>query len=215
MKRPHLEPMGAFFNKRADTYDVVHPSHIVGGRAHKDLVAAYLPEHTQDVLDLGCGTGLELEALFARFPTAHVIGIDLAEDMLAKLHERCAGFGVQTLCASYFDYDFPPNAFDAIISVMSLHHFTPEQKLGLYKKAYSALRPGGVFINCDYIIDSALKEWWYFSRLRRMGTEPGSVHFDTPLMLKREIKLLREAGFEGVEVPWAVGATRLVKGTKA
>lgn len=215
MKKENLEPMGAFFNARAHQYDEVHTGHIGGGLESKDVVTAYLPERARDVLDLGCGTGLELEALFRRFPRARVVGIDLAEDMLAKLRERCAGFDVQTLCMSYFDYGFTPAQFDAVISVMSLHHFTPAQKLDLYKKAHSALRPAGLFLNCDYIIDSPWEERRYFRRLRRMGAEPGSVHFDTPLTLKHEMALLRQAGFAGVEAVWEAGTTRLILAKKS
>ena len=197
-----LEPMGAFFNARAAQYDEIHTGQISGGLATKDLIAQYLPEHTRDVLDLGCGTGLELPALFARFPEARVLGIDLAEDMLALLHERCAAFDVQTLCMSYFDYNFPKNTFDAVISVMSLHHFTPAQKLDLYSRARSALKPGGVFLNCDYFIASPLRVRLNFLRLRLMRQQPGAVHFDTPLTAKQEMKVLRRAGFVRVETLW-------------
>ena len=195
-----LEPMGAFFNARAPVYDEVHTSHIDGGLATKDLIAQYLPEGTRDVLDLGCGTGLELPAIFARFPGAKVTGIDLAGDMLSLLHERCAGLDVETLHMSYFDYDFSPNAFDAVISVMSLHHFSPAQKLDLYSRVRQTLRPGGVFLNCDYYIGNPLGVRLKFARLRRLKIEPGAMHIDTPLTTRQEMKILRQAGFERVEM---------------
>jgi tRNA (cmo5U34)-methyltransferase len=203
--------MGAFFNARAARYDEVHTGHIAGGRASKDLVAAHLPEGTRDVLDLGCGTGLELEALFARFPDARVLGIDLAEDMLALLRTRCAGFDVSTRCMSYFDYDFPFAQFDAVISVMSLHHFSPAQKLALYQKVGRTLRPGGVFLNCDYIIGSPFRERRNFCRLRRLRVPPGEVHFDTPLTLRHELSVLRQAGFACGMVLWSQGSTQLLR----
>jgi len=210
MKHP-LEPMGDFFNARASKYDEVHTSHVSGGIATKDLIAQYLPEATRDVLDLGCGTGLELPALFARFPNARVMGIDLAEDMLALLHERCAGFDVQTLCMSYFGYPFPANQFDAVVSVMSLHHFTPAQKLDLYTRVRQTLRPGGVFLNCDYIIDNPLRVRINFLRLRRLKCEPGAMHFDTPLTAKQEMKVLRQSGLEDVRMLWQQGNTKLIQ----
>ena len=40
------------------------------------------------VLDLGCGTGLELEYYFRLNSTAMVTGIDLAAGMLQKLKEK-------------------------------------------------------------------------------------------------------------------------------
>jgi len=211
LKNQPPEPMAAFFNKRAKIYDEVHIGHTDGGRAAKDLVAAHLPEGARDVLDLGCGTGLELPALFARFPGARVLGIDLAEDMLALLRERCAGSAARTLCMSYFDYAYPPQAYDAVISVMSLHHFTPAQKLGLYKQVRSTLRPGGVFLNCDYFTGSARDERRNFSRLGRLGCEPGEVHFDTPLTVRHELELLLGAGFAHAQVLWTEGNTKLVR----
>jgi len=206
-----LEPMAAFFNTRAPVYDEVHTGHISGGIATKDLIARCLPEGTRGILDLGCGTGLELPAIFARFPAAKVIGIDLAEDMLALLHERCAGLDVETLCMSYFDYDFPPGRFDAVISVMSLHHFSPAQKLDLYAKARSTLKPGGVFLNCDYIIDNPLLARLNFLRLRRLNCAPGEMHFDTPLTARREMKILRQAGFERAELVWKEKNTKVIQ----
>jgi len=207
-----LEPMGDFFNARASKYDEVHTSHISGGLATKDLVARYLPSSTSDILDLGCGTGLELPAIFARFPEAHVVGIDLAEDMLALLHERCAGFDVQTLCMSYFDYPFPQNQFDAVVSVMSLHHFTTAQKLDLYARVRESLKPGGVFLNCDYFIGNPLRVWLNFTRLRLLRQEPGATHFDTPLTAKQEMNILWQAGFEDVQVLWKQDNTQVIKG---
>ena len=210
MKRS-FEPMGAFFNKRAQTYDVVHPSQISGGIAMKDIVAQYLPENTRELLDLGCGTGLELPAIFARFPDARVIGIDLAEDMLAILRERCAGFAVQTLCMSYLDYEYPPARFDAVVSVMSLHHFSPAQKLELFTKIRGSLRPGGVFLNCDYLIGNPLAARFNFLRLHLRGHPPGETHFDLPLTARQECRLLRRAGFAGADVVWREGATKVVR----
>jgi len=206
-----LEPMAAFFNSRAAIYDEVHTGHIGGGLAGKDLVAQYLPEKTKDILDLGCGTGLELPALFARFPQVKVVGIDLAQDMLDILHERVVGFDIQTLCMSYFDYDFPVQKFDAVISVMSLHHFTPTQKLDLYTRIRGTLRPCGVFLNCDYIIDSPWKERYYFARLRLMRQQAGEMHFDTPLTARHEMKIMRQAGFASTETLWREGTSQLLR----
>ncbi|MCL2301138.1 MAG: class I SAM-dependent methyltransferase [Firmicutes bacterium] len=206
----NYEPMGAFFNKHAPTYDHDHTAQIVGGVAMKDIVAGYLPEGARDILDLGCGTGLELPAIFARFPEARVVGIDLAEDMLALLHERCAGFAVETLHMSYFDYDFPEKQFDAVISVMSLHHFSPEQKIGLYSRVRSTLKPGGVFLNCDYYIGNPLCARLQFARLRRLKIEPGAMHIDTPLTTRQELQTLRQAGFARVEMPLNQDNTTLI-----
>jgi len=210
-----LEPMAQFFNDRSEIYDEAHLGHLKhdGGMASKDIVALHLPEGTRDILDLGCGTGLELPAIFVRFPQAKVLGIDLAQDMLNLLHERCVGLAVQTRCMSYFDYDFPPAQFDAVISVMSLHHFSPAQKLQLFTQVRGTLRPGGVFINCDYYAKTARDERANFAKLAREHQQPGETHFDTPLTARHEMRLLRQAGFARTEVAWQQGNAKLVCAT--
>ncbi|MDR2753316.1 MAG: class I SAM-dependent methyltransferase [Oscillospiraceae bacterium] len=215
-----LEPMADFFNTRAAQYDEAHTGHIDGGRGTKALAARFLPEGVCDILDLGCGTGLELPAVFARFPGARVLGIDVANEMLALLRARCVGCNVQTLCMDYLDYAYPHAAFDAVISVMSLHHFTPEQKLDLYGQICGTLRPGGVFINCDYMVDTPREERVRFCALLRLHMEsqatglPGKFHLDIPLTPKHELRLLRQAGLRGTALVWRLGNTKVVRGWK-
>lgn len=102
------------------------------------------------VVDLGCGTGLELEEYFKVNPDACVTGIDLSEAMLNVLAEKFSDRNIKLINVSYFDFPFEPESFDAAVSVESLHHFTAHRKLALYKRLYAALRPGGYFILTDY-----------------------------------------------------------------
>jgi len=207
--------MAQFFNARSEIYDEAHLGHLKkdGGMASKDIVALHLPAGTRDILDLGCGTGLELPAIFAQFPQAKVLGIDLAQDMLDLLHERCANLDVQTLCMSYFDYDFPPAQFDAVISVMSLHHFSPAQKLQLFTRVRSTLRPGGVFLNCDYFAKNTREERANFAKLAQAHQQPGETHFDTPLTARHEMRLLCQAGFAQAKIAWQQGNAKLIHAT--
>ena len=207
MKKHSLEPMAQFFNSRAEAYDEVHTSHIDGGRASKDIVAGLLPEGTRRILDLGVGTGLELEAVFARFPEAQVTGIDMAEDMLQKLRGRFPGKEVKAICASYLDLNFSTAQYDAVISVMSLHHLPPAQKRLLFERVRKCLVPGGVFLNCDYYAPTRVYELRRRAMLWAMRAPPGSVHFDIPLTAQHEMKILRSSGFSFVEDAWRQGNT--------
>jgi len=201
-----LEPMAQFFNTRAETYDEVHLSH-TGGRASKDVVAGLLPENARRILDLGVGTGLELEAVYARFPDIQVTGIDMAEDMLQKLLERFPGKDIEVIRGSYLGYDFGAARYDAVITVMSLHHLAPEQKAALFRRVLESLAPGGVFLNCDYYAKSRGYE------LRRRGLlwltrkPPGSVHFDIPLTARHELDIMRSSGFSCAKSAWRRGNT--------
>ena len=71
--------MAAFFEKRLADYDEHMKTEIMGADEFYKHTAAELPRHAcAEILDLGCGTGLELEEYFLLNPTAHITGIDLS-----------------------------------------------------------------------------------------------------------------------------------------
>jgi tRNA (cmo5U34)-methyltransferase len=171
------------------------------------------------VLDLGCGTGLELKYYFARNPRASVVGIDLARGMLEKLESDLAEYDVTTICASYFDHPFGEECFDGVVSVESLHHFTAEEKLPLYRKVHSALKSGCSFILTDYFSTTDKEEKKHRSDLlelkKKEEIDDGEFyHFDTPLTLTHEIEVLEKSGFNKIDVLRSWGATSTIKATK-
>ncbi|MCI9213861.1 MAG: class I SAM-dependent methyltransferase, partial [Oscillospiraceae bacterium] len=114
------EEMSAFFTKRLARYEDVHLGNWGELYAH---IADFLDGGLEKLLDIGCGTGLELEAVYRRFPEAAVTGIDLSGDMLAKAREKFAGRDFRGIEADYFVHPFPAGAFDAALSFETLHHF--------------------------------------------------------------------------------------------
>ena len=124
------EDMNGFFAARVDTYEA-HMS--VWDKAY-GRVAELTPGDCGPLLDLGCGTGLELDRIFARWPELAVTGVDLCAAMLEKLRAKHAGRRLELRCADYLAMDLGAEQYGAVVSVESLHHFTPEQKLELYKK---------------------------------------------------------------------------------
>ncbi|MBC8831393.1 class I SAM-dependent methyltransferase, partial [Escherichia coli] len=69
-------------------------------------IADYFNSELDTLLDIGCGTGLELEAIYRRFPNASVTGIDLSKNMLEKLNEKYKNKEIELILADYFEYDF-------------------------------------------------------------------------------------------------------------
>lgn len=224
-KNIQLEEMSAFFNKRSESYDEVHVAMIKDGAESKRVVADFLPEGTGNLLDIGIGTGLELEAIFRRFPDMRVTGIDIAADMMAKIREKYPQKDVTLLNMSYFDYDYKPESFDAVLSVMTLHHYTHEVKTALYRRIYEAVRKGGVYIECDYMLAgknefvNRRRERELFREYDRLVSSQGldnglEYHFDTPCTLRNQIKMLKSAGFKKVEKLWQSGTTVLLRAKK-
>lgn len=108
----------------------------------------------ESLLDIGCGSGLELDAIFQRFPALAVTGIDLSPAMLAKLRQKHGDKALTLRQADYFQCALGSQCFDAVVAFETLHHFTLAQKTALFKKLYHTLKPGGVFLECDYIATS-------------------------------------------------------------
>lgn len=215
-----LEKMDIFFENRLSGYDEHMLRNIEGAEEFYSFTASSLPTTERcKVLDLGCGTGLELERYFALNPTAQITGIDLSEAMLSALRSKFPEKRLNLICGSYFDVPLGSENFHAAVSVESLHHFTPEQKLSLYKKLHESLKPGGYFILTDYFAESEEHEQEYFATLCRLKSEQGITddsfyHYDTPLTVGHEIQVLKKAGFSSAEILKTWGATHTVKAIK-
>ena len=205
--------MGDFFDARLMGYEEHQLTCIESAREFYPFTAACLPQASGSaVLDLGCGTGLELGYYFDLVPTARVTGIDLAPGMLDRLRSKFPDQVLTLIQGSYFDVPFGDEAFDAAVSVESLHHYTKEEKLPLYRKLHAALKPGGWFILTDYFALSEAEERQRRQELLRLKEAQGLpenefYHYDTPLTVAHETEALSEAGFSSVEVLGRWGAT--------
>ena len=212
-----LEKMGEFFDARLEGYEEHQLTCIESAREFYPYTAQCLPkEANARVLDLGCGTGLELEEYFSLNPTAKITGIDLAPGMLETLRMKFPEKDMHLVLGSYFTAPFGVNAFDAAVSVESLHHFTKEEKVPLYRKLRMALKPGGYFILTDYFSLSDEEEAKHRRELIRLKKEQGLsddefYHYDTPLTVEHEKEALLEAGFASVEVLNSWGVTFALK----
>lgn len=201
-----LEKMDAFFEKRLDGYDEHMRTNVDDEGEFYAFTAAQLPKAAgAKILDLGCGTGLELEEYFPLNPTAEVTGIDLCRPMLDALEKKFPGKDIRLICASYFDEPLEKGYFDAAVSVESLHHFTKEQKMPLYRKLCDGLKKNGYFILTDYFADHQEREDYFQRELIRLKKEQGIeddafYHYDTPLTVENETDALLQAGFSRVEV---------------
>ena len=201
-----LERMDEFFDTRLDIYDEHQLSAIDSAREFYPFTAQQLPVQAgARVLDLGCGTGLELEAYFALNPSARVLGIDLAPGMLDALCDKLHDKDIKTICGSYFDVPFGTHCFEAAVSVESLHHFTLGEKIPLYRRVRDALVPGGCFVLTDYFASTDEEERRYRTELVELKrdqniSDDAFYHYDTPLTVEHEVQALEQAGFIKVEV---------------
>lgn len=218
MADPVLEKMDDFFTARLDGYDHQMLVNVEGCAEGYAAVAALLPADAKTLLDLGCGTGLELDKIFEVNPSVAVTGIDMTPAMLVQLRKKHPDKALTLIEGDYFAVPFGEECFDAAVSVESLHHFTHAAKLGLYRRLYAALKSGGVYIECDYMVETQAEEDFYFAELARLKAAQGLdaaafYHYDTPCTVENQLRLLKEAGF-AVHLHSRRGGTTIVVAKK-
>jgi tRNA (cmo5U34)-methyltransferase len=104
------EEMNSFFNVRADSYDEHIRNSIELFDSFYKKISDPIPETSEviAILDLGAGTGLELEHIFRKAPTSRITAIDLSSEMLTKLLEKFYSYRsqIKTVVESYLTVSF-------------------------------------------------------------------------------------------------------------
>lgn len=214
-----IEQMSEFFTARVAGYDEHMIKEVAGCKEGYIKMAELLPKETIELLDLGCGTGLELDEIFKTKPFINVTGIDLTQAMLDKLKQKHPDKNLSLINASYFDHNFGTSKYNAAISFQTLHHFSQEDKLKLYLKVFDALKTNGQYIECDYMVQNQQEEDFYYSENKRIRKEQNIpdeefYHYDTPCTIDNQIKLLSKAGFKAVKTNWRMENTTIIVAKK-
>jgi len=207
------ELMGPFFDTKAAGYDEYIRSNIFPDEQFAQYYQAESSpiEPTTEpirVLDLGCGTGLELEALLQRAPNARITGVDLAGDMLDLLRARYADHmdQITLVVDSFLTTPLGRQAYDYALSTMSMHHVLHDKKRELYRKIHAALKPGGKYVEGDSVVPAVLEPLFldeYHKEAAGLSPEvEGQYHIDIPFSLETQRALLLEAGFKDFQVLW-------------
>ncbi len=207
-----LEEMGSFFDARIGNYEEHMLNEVQGAKEAYHEISKYIEKRQGlRLVDLGVGTGLELEEIFRKNPDMRVTGIDLSAEMLNKLKDKYEGKAITVHQMSYFEYDFGFQQFDTAVTCMTLHHFSHAEKLGLYTRLCEGLKSGGRYVECDYMAENQEEEDFYYAEIDRIRRElnisGGFYHYDTPCTVENQKKLLLQAGFKKVEKVFQTGST--------
>ena len=128
-----------------DRIALVSPEGSVQNDLYHNFLLRHLGPECRTALEIGCGRG-ELSRRLAE-KSERVLALDLSPEMIRIAREQSTHFSnIDFQIADILKYDLPPEAFDCIATVATLHHL-PLRESFLRMKA--ALKPGGVLLVLD------------------------------------------------------------------
>ena len=170
-------------------------------------------ERRIDVFDLGAGTGLFSQHVLEKYPQARFTLIDVAAEMLAVAEQRFQANSDQFkfVIDDYREINFHEE-FDLVISSLSIHHLTDDEKQDLFRRIHTSLRKGGVFINVDQVRGPTvnLQElYWsdWLVKVRARGADEERINesiarrktYDQDALLIDQLQWLVDVGFVDVD----------------
>jgi len=210
-----MEHIRQAFNQFAQDYDSQREFIIPEMRQYYGAAvwAMESPALKPAILDVGAGTGLLSAFLLEKFPDARLTLMDIAENMLDEARKRFATRpGTEYVVCDYSRSELG-GPYDIVCSALSIHHLAPEDKRRLFGRIFTALKPGGIFVNADqaegetpYFRERYLEYWNEFLRNGPMTEAQHAEILKRRDTLDRNEKLsvqltwLKEAGFADVDV---------------
>jgi tRNA (cmo5U34)-methyltransferase len=165
------------------------------------------------VLDLGAGTGLFSWHVLGEYPAARFTLCDLAPKMLEIARGRFVPYPDQF---TYLTEDYRQvsvdQEFDLVISSLSIHHLSDEDKRALFLRIHSLLENGGLFINIDQVWGPT--EYWqaryweqWLEKVWRSGASEDQIEasvrrrreYDHEASLADQLQWLEQVGFSQVD----------------
>jgi ubiquinone/menaquinone biosynthesis C-methylase UbiE len=150
----------------------------------------------QTVLDLGSGAGIDCFLASKKVGAkGQVIGVDMTPEMIAKARSNARKGGYRNVEFRLGEIEHLPVADNSVDVVASncVINLAPD-KGRVYREAFRALRPGGRFAVSDVVATRPI------SKKDRENASLWSSCSSGALEVKKIKKLLKEAGFEKIEV---------------
>lgn len=189
--------------------------------------AADWPGKTPSILDIGAGTGLLSALLLQKYPKGTFTLVDISGNMLDFARARFEGNPHVHFIVADYRRDEIPGSYDLVCSALSIHHLEHADKQRLFHRIYSALNPGGIFVNADQVEAQSVwlsrKNILYWDSFVEKHRVP--EHEIRAAMIRRDtldknaplfdqVSWLSDAGFRGVDIVYKNRTFCVFVGTK-
>lgn len=132
-------------------FESLHELNSIGNNAYREaqrletIEALCNPDITDEVLELGCGTGL-----YTRLLSPHVyrvVGVDFSAIAIEKAIAQGQGDNIQFVIGDVQNLNmFPDSAFDKILAIDVLEHLSDSQLRASLREIVRLLKRDGVFV---------------------------------------------------------------------
>ena len=127
-----------------------------------------LASNAASIVDLGCGPATVLQKLALQRPDLSLTGVDIDEAMLSIAKRRLPQ--VRFLQGSIDAVPVDDKSADMVVSSMVFHHLERQTKQGAFREAKRILKPGGLFLLCDFSVPVNRRGAWLSRWFGKMET---------------------------------------------
>ena len=170
------------------------------------------------ITDIGCSTGLAVEPFYKKYGSENKYYlIDNSDAMVKECTDKFSvgiekGF-VKLVNGNFYELGLPYNQ-SLVLSILSMQFMPTSYRQNMLKNIYDALKPGGAFIYVEKIVaDSGMDDLMvdlYYQMKRENGYTEEAIaakrkaleNVLSPLKERWNVDMLREAGFQKVDMFW-------------
>jgi len=138
-----------YFRENAQRWSEIRSLYVDEAQVEAAVADLIARGPSEDLLDIGTGTGRLLEVLAPKFKAG--LGVDLSRDMLSVARANLERAGIrhaQVRQADMYNLPLAPQSFDAVI-IHQVLHFADDPGRAI-QEAARVLRPGGQIVIVDF-----------------------------------------------------------------
>jgi tRNA (cmo5U34)-methyltransferase len=117
----------------------------------------------QEVLEIGCGTGLTTLEIVKLLPSSHIVALDAEQVMVDQATKNLEEYGnIDVVCADALEHlqSLESSSLDVIATAFCLHNTPPEYRQKVFVEMGRVLKSGGLIVQGDKIAQDDILEHW-------------------------------------------------------